>query len=163
MTPHLNLLDKMLHLRCRNISFYAELTILSLTITKYSLLSRALMMLQCINKRILREMYICLSLVVYSEYEPWHDGMVGWLVALGFTALWDRISVYIGPSPREGGRNQKRWTREKMSKQPPLTPTASAIGPCPTIIQISRTPWHWQFTQHLRTTLPPRTWWNYIQ
>ena len=30
-----------------------------------------------------------------------------------------------------------------MSKQPPPTPTASAIGP---IIQISRTPHHWKFT-----------------
>ena len=45
--------------------------------------------------------------------------------------------------------------REKMSKQPPPAPTASAIGPCPTIIQTSRTPRHWQFTQHLRTTRPP--------
>ena len=42
-----------------------------------------------------------------------------------------------------------------MSKQPPPAPTASAIGPCPTIIQISRTPRHWKFTQHLRTTRPP--------
>ena len=30
--------------------------------------------------------------------------------------------------------------REKVSKQPPPAPTTSAIGPCPTIIQISRTP-----------------------
>ena len=42
-----------------------------------------------------------------------------------------------------------------MSKQPPPAPTASATGPCPTIIQISRTPRHWKFTQHLRTTRPP--------
>ena len=42
--------------------------------------------------------------------------------------------------------------REKMSKQPPPTPTASAIGPCPTIFLISGTPLHWKFTQHLRTT-----------
>ena len=42
-----------------------------------------------------------------------------------------------------------------MSKQPPTAPNASAVGPCPTLIQISRTPWHWKFTQHLRTTRPP--------
>ena len=24
-----------------------------------------------------------------------------WLVVLGLTALWDSISIYIGPSPRE--------------------------------------------------------------
>ena len=45
--------------------------------------------------------------------------------------------------------------REKMSKQPPPKPTASTIGPCPTVIQISRTPRHWKFTQHLRATRPP--------
>ena len=42
-----------------------------------------------------------------------------------------------------------------MSKQPPPAPTASAVGPCPTLIQISRTPRHWKFTQHYRTTRPP--------
>ena len=42
-----------------------------------------------------------------------------------------------------------------MSKQPPPAPIASAIGPCPTIIQISRTPRPWKFIQHLRTTRPP--------
>ena len=45
--------------------------------------------------------------------------------------------------------------REKNAKQPRPAPTASTIGPCPTIIQISRTPRHWKFTQHLRTTWPP--------
>ena len=39
-----------------------------------------------------------------------------------------------------------------------LEPTASAIGPCPTIIQISRTPRHWKFTQDHRTTRPPTKW-----
>ena len=28
------------------------------------------------------------------------------LVVWGLTALWDRISVYIGPSPREGEREE---------------------------------------------------------
>ena len=32
----------------------------------------------------------------------------GWLVVLGLTALYDSISVYIGPSPREGKRKEKR-------------------------------------------------------
>ena len=45
--------------------------------------------------------------------------------------------------------------REKMSKLPPPAPTTRAVGPCPTIIQISRTPRHWKFTQHHRTTHPP--------
>ena len=42
-----------------------------------------------------------------------------------------------------------------MSKQHPPAPTASVVGPCPTLIQISRTPRHWKFTQHHRTTRPP--------
>ena len=42
-----------------------------------------------------------------------------------------------------------------MSKQPPPAPTASTVGPCPTLLQISRTPWHWKLTQHHRTTRPP--------
>ena len=45
--------------------------------------------------------------------------------------------------------------RVKISKQPPPAPTASTIGPCPTVIQVSRTPQHRKFTQHLRTTRPP--------
>ena len=43
-----------------------------------------------------------------------------------------------------------------MSKQPPPAPTASAVGPCPTLIQISRTPRPWKFTQHHRITRPPQ-------
>ena len=34
-----------------------------------------------------------------------------------------------------------------MSKQPPPAPTASTVGPCPTIIQICRTPRQWKFTR----------------
>ena len=45
--------------------------------------------------------------------------------------------------------------REKMSKQTPPAPTVSAESPCPTIIQIGRTPRHWKFTKHHRTTRPP--------
>ena len=42
-----------------------------------------------------------------------------------------------------------------MSKQPPPAPTARAVGPCPTLIQTSRTPRHWKFIQDHRTTRPP--------
>ena len=42
-----------------------------------------------------------------------------------------------------------------MSEQPPPALTASAVGLCPTMIQTSRTPQHWKFTQHRRTTRPP--------
>ena len=42
-----------------------------------------------------------------------------------------------------------------MSKQPPPAPTARAVGPCPTLIQTSRTPRHWKFTQDHRTARSP--------
>ena len=61
----------------------------------------------------------------------------------------------IGPSPREREKGAKNKRREKkMSKQRPPSPTASAVGPCPTTIEMSRTPRHWKFTQHHRTTDP---------
>ena len=79
-----------------------------------------------------------------------------WLVGcFGFNGpLRQYFSLYRAVSQREGERGEKGQMREKMSKQPPPAPTASATGPCPTIIQISRTPRHWKFTQHLRTTRP---------
>ena len=36
--------------------------------------------------------------------------------------------------------------RKKMPKSP--APTTRAVDPCPTLIQISRTPWHCKITQH---------------
>ena len=79
----------------------------------------------------------------------------GWLVVLGLTALWDSISVYIGPSPREREKEKRNDRREKNVQTTPTRTTASEVGPCPTINQISRTPRHWKFTQHHRTTRPP--------
>ena len=91
-----------------------------------------------------------------SNAKPYYlqSWLVGWLF-WGLTALWDGISVYIGPSPREREWERRNDRREKNNPNNPTAPTASAIGPCPTIIQISRTPWHWKFTQHHHTTRPP--------
>ena len=62
---------------------------------------------------------------------------IGWLVVLGLTALWDSISVYIQPSPKEREKEERkdRW-EYKCPNKPPPAPTASAVGPCPTEIQI---------------------------
>ena len=68
--------------------------------------------------------------------------------------LSDSISVYIGPSPRKRGKEENWQMREKMFKQPPHAPTASIVGPCPTIFQTSKKPRHWKFTQHHRATRP---------
>ena len=55
---------------------------------------------------------------------------------LGLTALLDTISVYIGPSPKEREKEERKDRLVKMSKQLPPAPTASTVGPCPTVIQI---------------------------
>ena len=81
-----------------------------------------------------------------------------WLVGWLFWALRHSETVFQSISGRlpERGRKRREMIDEgKMSKQPPPAPTASTIGPCPTITQISRTPQHWKFTHHLRTTRPP--------
>ena len=41
-----------------------------------------------------------------------------------------------------------------MSQQHPPAPTASAVGPCSSIFQISRTPRYWKFTKHHRIPFP---------
>ena len=93
--------------------------------------------------------FVILKMSLHEHY------LVGWLF-LGLTVFWDSISVYIGPSPKEREKEKRKDRGEKkMSKQPPPVPTASTIGPCPTIIQTCRTPRQWKFTQHLRSTQPP--------
>ena len=38
--------------------------------------------------------------------------IIGWLVVSGLTALWDSISVCIGPSPREREKEERKDRRE---------------------------------------------------
>ena len=84
--------------------------------------------------------------------------LVGWLVVLGLTALWDSISVYIGPSPKE--REKMRRERIDESKNVQTTPTRTyckCSRSLPYCNPNCRTPRHWKFTQHHRTTRPPPT------
>ena len=54
----------------------------------------------------------------------------------GFSGpLRQYCSLYRAVSQREGERGE-RIDENKMSKLPPPAPTASAIGPCPTVIKI---------------------------
>ena len=78
-------------------------------------------------------------------------------------SVFQSISETVFQSILERGKKKKEMKDErKMSKQPPPAPTASTVDPCPTLIQICRTPRHWKFTQHHRTpTTPPlfeRSW-----
>ena len=67
-----------------------------------------------------------------------HDWI--WLVScFGFNGpLRQYFSLYRAVSQRVRKKREKT-DEKKMSKQPPPAPTASAIDPCPTIIQIRRT------------------------
>ena len=64
--------------------------------------------------------------------------LVGWLVGcFGFNGpLRQFFSLYPAVSQRAGERVEKGQTRAEMSRQPPPAPTASAVGPCPTVIQL---------------------------
>ena len=75
-----------------------------------------------------------------------------WLVALGLTALWDNISVYIRLAPRKRERNDRQ--EKKCPKQPHLHLLQSQKA-LSFVNQISRTPQHWKFTLHHHTTQPP--------
>ena len=102
-----------------------------------------------LNKPIGNKVFIFSKLVSDLDIHantPSHEA--GWLVVSGLTALLDSISVYIGPSPRKREKEKRNDRREKKCPNNP-TPslTASALGPCPTLIQISRTPRHWTLTQ----------------
>ena len=61
--------------------------------------------------------------------------LVGWLFGCN-GPLGQYFSLYWAVSQREGERGEKGQLRVKMSKQPPSASTASAVSPCPTVIQI---------------------------
>ena len=87
-----------------------------------------------------------------QSHHPTTLGMMdGWFVVLGFTALWDSIIVYIGPSLRDREKEENN-RREKNVQTAPIRTFASPVGLCPTIIKLSRTPRHWKFTQNTCTT-----------
>ena len=85
---------------------------------------------------------------------PFHTG---WLVVLGFNGpLRQYFSLYRAVSQREGERGE----RIDESKNVQTTPTRTYCKrnrPLPYCNQNCRTPRHWKFTQHLRTTRPPHS------
>ena len=72
-----------------------------------------------------------------SIYDMIDERLVG---CLGFNGT---LSQYFNLQRVVSQKGRKK-DEGKMSKQPPPAPTAGAIGPCPTAIQISRTPRHSQ-------------------
>ena len=89
--------------------------------------------------------------------------MMIWLVGcFGFNGpLRQYFSLYRAVSQREGEREE----RIDESKNVQTTPTRTYCKrnrPLPYCYQNCRTPRHWKFTQHHRTTRPPPAlWWIY--
>ena len=89
---------------------------------------------------------------VFEQLKFYYSWLVG---CFGFNGpLRQYFSLYRAAS-QSGGERKRKYRREKNVRPAPA-PTASTLGPCPTLIQISRTPRHWKFTQHLRATRPPQ-------
>ena len=85
-------------------------------------------------------------------------GLNGWLVGcFGFKGLFETVFQSMsGRLPERGRKRREKIEESKNVQTTPPAPTASTVGPCPTKIQISRTPRHRKFTQHHRTTRPPQ-------
>ena len=96
-----------------------------------------------ISKRHVQMTPLKAFMTFYAKY----DINVGWVVN---GPLRQYFSLYRAVSQKREMIDE----RKKKSKQYPPASTTSIVGYCP-IIQISRTPRHWKFTQHHRTTRPP--------
>ena len=61
----------------------------------------------------------------------------GWLVGFGLNGPSRQyFSLYRAVSQTEGERKKEMTDERKMSKQPSPAPTASAVGPCPTALEV---------------------------
>ena len=81
---------------------------------------------------------------------------VSWLVGcFGFNGpLRQYFSLYRAVSQREGERGERIDESENVQTTPTRT-YCKRIRPLPYCNQNCRTPRHWKFTQHHRTTRPP--------
>ena len=95
------------------------------------------------------------SSVCCSKREKIRKKLVGWLVDLGLTALLDSIWVYIGLSPRDREKVERR-TEESKNVQTTLARTYCKYNrPLPSCHPFWRTPRHpdWKLTQHHRKNI----------
>ena len=94
------------------------------------------------------------SLVNSISYSS-NSSVVGWLVGFGFNGPFRQyFSLYRAVSQREGERGE----RIDKSKNVQTTPTCTYCKrnrPLPYCNQNCRTPRHWKFTEHHRSTRPP--------
>ena len=71
----------------------------------------------------------------YRTQDLWLTSQVPYRLRYAAWPLWDNISVYIGRLPKRGRKRREMIDESEMSKQPTPAPTASAVGPCPTVIK----------------------------
>ena len=74
-------------------------------------------------------LFLPLSLWETARFRCWLVGCFGFI-----GPLRQYVSLYRAISQRQGERRKKEQMRVKMSKQPQPAPTASAVGPCPTVV-----------------------------
>ena len=101
----------------------------------------------------------CIAVIagyVMLDREPMYT-LVGWLVGwLGFNGpLRQYFSLYRAVSQREGERGEKRIDESKNVQTTPTRTYYKRSRPLPYCNPNCRTPRHWKFTQHHRTTRQP--------
>ena len=83
-----------------------------------------------------------LCIILNAELKIDHiAGLVGWLfwVKRPFERVFQSLS---GRPPKRGRKKREKIDERKNVQTTPPAPTASATGPCPTVIQTSRTSRH---------------------
>ena len=99
------------------------------------------------NVRSMKSYFVHIALLTVKK--------TGWLVdCFGLNSLLGQyFSLYRAISQREGEKGEKMIDERKNVQTPPTrTYCKHSLGPCPTIIQISRTPQHWKLPS---TITPP--------
>ena len=91
------------------------------------------------------KVFLCLLLI----------GAIDWLVGFSLKGPFRQYFSLYRAVTQNGGEKKEMIDERKNVQTAPHAPTGNAVGPCPTTIKISRTPRHWKFTQHHRTTRPP--------
>ena len=82
---------------------------------------------------------------------------VGWLVGcFGFNGpLRQYFSLYRAVLPKRGRKRRERTDESRNVQTTPTRTYCKRSRPLPCCNQNCRTPRHWKFTQHFRTTRPP--------
>ena len=81
--------------------------------------------------------------------------LVGWLFGWFNGPLRQYFSLYRAASPKEREKERERIDESKNVQTSPARTYCKRNRPLPYCNQNCRTPRHWKFTQHHRTTRPP--------